>query len=375
MRSERGGSVLGRAIAHHHPHPGEGDARLVPQRLGLRRRAHHQPPHRRQIGGGEPRLLLDDPGDHRRHRSQRGAAEAGGRVNIGLRSKPGEQDQRTPAHQGGLGHGQRVHVIQRGGGEKSLRLGLGKASEPGPHRPELSRMPQQHAFRPAGRARGVEDHRYFARLRRYPRERCRGRILDRDRVERGAGEARRQRGGTLAIGKGEFGGGILQDERDRRVGQLGIDRHRDQSGAHDREIGDEVLGRVGAEHGDARAAAQTPAGEIGDEREDRAVQRTIAEGAGPAVEADRDQRGLVGCAIGVEQIAEIDRVEAHGVTTTLPNTARSSKRLTAARPSLNGSTRSITGTRRREAASCIRLSRSPRAQAFEPRIFNSKLQI
>ncbi len=236
-------------------------------------------------------------------------------------------------------------------------------------------MSQQHTLRPAGRARGVEDHRHLARLRRYRRDARVGCILDRDRVECGAGEARRQRGKTLAIGKGEFGGGILQDERDRRVGQLGIDRHRDQPDAHDREIGDEILGRIGAEQRDPGAAAQPAAGEIGGERDDRPIERTIAEGAGFAVGLDRDQRGRVRRPIRVEQIAEIDRFEDHGVTTTLPNTPRSSKRLTAARPSLNGSTRSITGTRRREAASCSRLSRSPRAQAFEPRIFNSKLQI
>jgi len=116
-------------------------------------------------------------------------------------------------------------VIQRGGNEKPLGFRLGKAAEPGAHRPELSRMSQQHAFRPAGRARGVEDHRHLARLRRYRRDARFARILDRDRVKCGADEARRQRGKTLAIGKGEFGGGILQDECDRRVGQLGIDRH------------------------------------------------------------------------------------------------------------------------------------------------------
>jgi len=103
--------------------------------------------------------------------------------------------------------------------------------------------------------------------------------------------------------------------------------------------------------------------------------RPTAHFAMAAIEAHGDQRGLVRLCAGVEQIAEIGGVERHGTTTILPNTARSSSRLIASRPSLSGSTRSITGTSLRVPASAKSASRSLRAQLFEPMIRSSKVQM
>src|SRR5947208_841148 len=127
---------------------------------------------------------------------------------------------------------------------------------------------------------------------------------------------------------------------------------------------------------DAGAAPQAARAKLGGERGGCTIQHAVAEMTRIAVGIDRDQRRLVRIEPGIEQIAEIDAVgKAHGATTTLPNTARSSSRLIAARPSFNGRMRSMTGTRRRAAASCSSCSRSPRVQLFEPRIFNSKVQM
>src|SRR6185312_11619114 len=125
---------------------------------------------------------------------------------------------------------------------------------------------------------------------------------------------------------------------------------RDQPGAHDREIGDQILGRVGAEQRDAGVPFQPAPRDLGGERRHSPVKLRIGEFAVAASPVGRDQRDLAGVLRRVEQIAEIDGIEAHGWTTTLPNTWRSSRRLIASRPWLSGTMRSITGTRRRDAA-------------------------
>ena len=89
-------------------------------------------------------------------------------------------------------------------------------------------------------------------------------------------------------------------------GKFEIDRHRDQAGAHDAEIGGEIFGAVGRKDGDAVAAL-----EAASRCSARAtpfamrVERGIAELARLVLAAEIDDRDLRQIAVAADQMAEI----------------------------------------------------------------------
>ncbi len=172
--------------------------------------------------------------------------------------------------------------------------------------PELARVRERHALGPAGRARGVEEHRDL--------------VLDGPhRVERaGIEEVReagsvqlhhRQAGWTggppLGIGEDEADLGVLEDVVDRVARQLEAHRHRDHARAHDAEIGREVFRAIGGEDGDAVAAPMSARHQAARHRPRRPVDLAVGPLARRRRLGEIDEGDLLGVGGPVEQVAEI----------------------------------------------------------------------
>ena len=91
--------------------------------------------------------------------------------------------------------------------------------------------------------------------------------------------------------------------------ELEIDRHGDEAGPHDAEIGREIFGAIGRQDRDPLAAREA-AGEqgAGDAVRHR-VERAIAELARGLLAAEIDERDLVEIAVAVDQVAEVLELE------------------------------------------------------------------
>src|SRR5215472_14213482 len=150
-------------------------------------------------------------------------------------------------------------------------------------------------------------------------------------------------------------------------GHTPANRHAHREIAHDVDEGGEgaavelrgarpplELWTHGHGHGQgARVAVEGDGAELQETDEGRGI-----EGGLDLLDGERGRRGL-----------------AHGRTTTLPNTSRSSRRRKASFTSSSGSSRSMTGVSCPARIMAMRVSRSSRIQPFEPRIFSSKVQM
>ena len=172
--------------------------------------------------------------------------------------------------------------------------------------PELARVRERHALGPAGRARGVEEHRDL--------------VLDGPhRVERAGIEELRE-AGSVQLHHGRPGGqvarrsasaktrralGVLEDVVDRVARQLEAHRHRDHARAHDAEIGREVLRAIGGEDGDAVAAPMSARHQAARHRPRRPVDLAVGPLARRRRLGEIDEGDLLGVGGPVEQVAEI----------------------------------------------------------------------
>src|SRR4029079_2316851 len=63
------------------------------------------------------------------------------------------------------------------------------------------------------------------------------------------------------IAEHELGAGVLEDEVDGRIWKPVVNRYRDETCAHDAEIGGDVFGAVGRQNGDAIPTLETAFGQ------------------------------------------------------------------------------------------------------------------
>ena len=175
-----------------------------------------------------------------------------------------------------------------------------------PDGPELARVRERHALGPAGRARGVEEHRDL--------------VLDGRTVSNGPGpESRRSRAPSSST-IGRSGGQAArrsasvktsctpassQDVMDRVARQLEAHRHRDHARAHGAEIGREVFGAIGGEDGDAVAAPISTRHQAARHRPRRPVDLAVGPLARRRRLGEIDDGDLLGIGGPVEQVAEI----------------------------------------------------------------------
>ena len=163
MRAEHDGPGLGGAVGVGHSSLRQRCVQRRHQARAHRRRAHAHEGDAGEIGRRHQVALAQHHGDHRRHRGQPGAAVAPDRLDIGARRKLRQQHDGGMGRAGELRQRQRVHVIERRRDQITVPVEPGR--EPRLHHPDVTLVRQHHAFRRAGRPRGVEKHRRLVWLR------------------------------------------------------------------------------------------------------------------------------------------------------------------------------------------------------------------
>ena len=314
---------------------------------------------------------------HGRHTGQPGCLVVDDRLHIAFRREHRLQDHLRAIQEGELQIEQRVHVIHRRGDDQPMLAVVALADHL--HHPVLAAMAERHALGPAGGAGGIEELRRLVRFRHDGLERAgigQGvplRAAEQDARHPGGGEM-----GAFGIGDDEPGVGILRDQCHGLGGQLPVDRHHHDAGAHGTEIERHEFRPVRRQHGDGIATLQTAFQQAAGQRVGQPVQLSHTPGAWRIARRIVPQGRTAGIGAGGKDGAQIGgnshrRAAFQGTNTTLPKTLRS---ISACRPSLklasvSGSTRSITGSSLPSRTIAIRAVWSSGVQALEPTMDSS----
>ena len=219
---------------------------------------------------------------------------ARGGLDVALGRELRQQDDRVALVQRGLAHGETVHVIERCRHQRALAL-RHRPAHALADRPEVRVVRQHHALGPAGRARGVEEHRRFLGLHLQRRERALG--VDAERrevlVEGDLGHAVRRELQARVVADHQLGVAVVDDVGHGLGRQLVVHRHRHQARLHGAEEGEQELGAVGRQDGDAIAALQSALQQPARHRAAQADDVAVGVGALAAVAAGVDQRQRV----------------------------------------------------------------------------------
>ena len=219
---------------------------------------------------------------------------------------------------GELRQRQRVHVIERRRDEIAVtRRGPGR--EPRLDHPDVALVREHDALGRAGRAGGVEKHRRLvgraARWRRTARiEEAIEAFARRRRRSTTAGKPGGHSRAPRGIAEHELRAGIAQDEIDGLARELEVDRHRDQAGAHDAEVGGEIFRAVGGKDGDAVAARQSARRQRAGDAVGHRVDLRVGESRGSSSPPRSMMAILLEVAVAADQIAEIGEMRIGPIT-------------------------------------------------------------
>src|SRR5262249_37816162 len=150
---------------------------------------------------------------------------------------------------------ERVHMIERR--RDQVAMTLEPRRKPHLRNPDMTLMREHHTLRHTGSARRIEKHCGFAPARDDHVERP---SIDKWikaavplAAELNAGKIGRAIASTRGIAKDKPGARIPDDEVNGLARKLEVDRHSDEAGAHDAEIGCEIFGAIGRKNSDTIA--------------------------------------------------------------------------------------------------------------------------
>ncbi|MNL38798.1 hypothetical protein D3C87_1610360 [compost metagenome] len=129
-------------------------------------------------------------------------------------------------------------------------------------------------------------------------------------VQHGHGGLERGAAGLVHEGQGDIR--VAQHVVDVLLRLLDIDGHGHESGAHDAEVGDQVLGAVERGDGDAGARLQAPCGQPRGHAAGKPVGLAVGQVQGRAGLAQVDDGGQFGGEPGIGQVAQVLERMRHG---------------------------------------------------------------
>jgi hypothetical protein len=222
---------------------------------------------------------------------------------------------------GELGERERVHVVERRCDQHAV-LRQVPAREARLHHPQVGLVREHHAFRLAGGAGSVEEHRrlFLAGPNHLEFRRAEEAIK---RIAPAAAELdERQADGTVLaarrVAKCKPRPGVPDHVVDRGAGKLDVNRDRDQARAHDAEAGGEEFDPIRGDDRDPVAARETAAGERARDAVCHGVELAVRDLPRRPLATEVDHGGLVRIPVGMNEASQIEKlrrqIRHHGTT-------------------------------------------------------------